>query len=102
MGRSRQKKYDTLGNGITIGLALPLFFFVLFYLAKYAGMPFSEFVAYLWKMKLLIKILSLCGFANLLTFLWFYRLKMDRASKGVMASTFFYALLILVSTIIVR
>lgn len=99
MGRSRQKKYDTLANGFALGFLLPLVIFLVFYMIRYSEMPLSDFVAHLWKMKLLIKILSLCGFANLLIFIWFYRSKMDRASRGVIAATFLYALVVLLSTI---
>ena len=97
MGKARRKKYNTLLTGITTGIALPLTAFLLLYLVKYGHIPFFSFLEDLWKMKLLMKILSLCGFLNLLAFLGFYRKGMDLAARGVLMATFGYALVVLVS-----
>ena len=97
MGKARRKKYNTLLTGITTGIAMPLTAFLLLYLVKYGHIPFFSFLEDLWKMKLLMKILSLCGFLNLLAFLGFYRKGMDLAARGVLMATFGYALVVLVS-----
>jgi hypothetical protein len=67
------------------------------YLLRYGEIPLSQFLSSLREMKILIKLLSLCGFSNLVTFLLFYRKKMDKAAKGVIAATFIYAILVLLS-----
>ncbi len=97
MGQSRMKRWDRLSVGWLWGLFLPLSVFLLIYLFRYSDIPFSQFISDLSEMKILIKLLSLCAFLNLLIFLYFYRKGMDRASKGVIAATFVYGLLVLVS-----
>jgi hypothetical protein len=97
MGRSRQKKSDNMVFGLTWGVIVPLAIFLIIYIFRYREIPLNQFIANLREMKILIKILSLCGFSNLMTFLFFYRKKMDKAAKGVIAATFLYAILVLLS-----
>jgi hypothetical protein len=97
MRQSRLKKWDLFSTGFTGGIALPLLLFVLFYLLRYNHIPFSRFVVNLSEMKILFKMLSLCGFADLLLFFFFYRLRMDRAARGVIAATFAYGFIVLIS-----
>jgi hypothetical protein len=97
MRQSRLKKWDRISTGFTGGIALPLLLFLFIYLLRYDYIPFSRFVVNLSQMKILIKMLSLCGFADLLLFFFFYRLRMDRAARGVIAATFAYGFIVLVS-----
>jgi len=97
MGQSRQKRLDKLSNGIAGGILLPLTFLLIIYLFRYSKIPFSQFIYSLSEMKILIKLLSLGVFFNLLLFFYFYRKGMDKAAKGVIAATFIYGLLALVS-----
>lgn len=97
MRQSRLKKWDRISTGFTSGIALPLLLFLLIYLLRYDYIPFNRFVVNLREMKILIKMLSLCGFADLLLFFFFYRLRMDRAARGVIAATFVYGFIVLVS-----
>lgn len=96
MGRARQKKWDTIGNGLLTGVLTPLAILVSFYLIRYSRITLSEYFTQLWNLNLVFKILSLCGIANLLFFFWFFRKKMDKAAKGVIMGTLLYALLFLV------
>ncbi len=100
MGTRRQQQYDTLKTGLIAGVLLPLSVFLILYLLRYASMPLGTFLIRLRELKILVKLLSLCGFANLLVFLFFYRNKMDRAARGVVAATFLYAMLVLVSRLV--
>jgi hypothetical protein len=95
MGRGRQKKYDKLTFGLTVGVILPLLIFFIIYLARYSEVDFLNYFQQLWKLKLTLKILSLCGFANLLVFFYFFRRKMDQAARGIITATFLYAFLFL-------
>lgn len=97
MGRSRQKKLDKFSVGMMGGIILPLTIFLIIYLVRYNSIPFYQFLTHLREIKILVKILSLCGFSNLLIFMYFYRNKLDRAAKGVIAATFVYGFLVLVS-----
>ena len=100
MGRARQNKIDTIGNGLLAGVLTPLVILILFYLIRYSQITLTEYLTQLWKLNLMFKILSLCGIANLLFFFWFFRKKMDKAARGVIMGTLFYALLFLVFEIL--
>jgi len=100
MGRGRRKKYDTLSFGLTIGVSLPLMIFFAIYLIRYSNVPIGAYLEQLWKLKVTFKILSLCGFANLLVFFWFFRKQMDKAARGIIFATFLYAFLFLIFEIL--
>jgi hypothetical protein len=85
MGQSRLRKLDKFSVGMIWGIILPLILLLFIYLIHLRGM------------NILIKILSLCGFSDLVIFLYFYRNKLDKAAKGVIAATFVYGFLVLVS-----
>jgi len=97
MGQSRLKKLDSFSVGMIWGMLLPLLIFLVLYLARYHTVPLGDYISNLTEMKILIKMLSLCGFANLLLFLYFYRNGVDRAAKGVIAATFVYGFMVLIS-----
>jgi len=100
MGRGRQKKYDKITFGLTSGILIPLLIFFGIYLARYNEVAVQEYLRQLWQLRLTFKILSLCGFANLLLFFYFYRNKMDMAARGIIFATFVYALIFLLFEII--
>jgi hypothetical protein len=100
MGQSRLKRLDKFSVGMIWGIILPFIVFLFIYLIRYGSIPIIQFVIHLSEMKILIKILSLCGFSNLLVFLYFYRKGLDQAAKGVIAATFIYGFLVLVSRFI--
>jgi hypothetical protein len=97
MGQSRLKRLDKFSVGMIWGIILPFIVFLFIYLIRYGSIPIIQFVIHLSEMKILIKILSLCGFSNLLVFLYFYRNRLDKAAKGIIAATFVYGFLVLVS-----
>lgn len=100
MGQARKRKYNTLVTGIFTGILLPLVLFLIIYLTRYQQVPFLSFLRQLAEMNMLIKILSLCGFANLLAFFYFYRNQLDKAAKGVITATFIFAFVVLISRIL--
>ncbi|MFZ5430133.1 MAG: hypothetical protein ACOZDD_07870 [Bacteroidota bacterium] len=100
MGRARQKKYDKLSYGLVTGIMIPLVIFFGIYLARYSEIPVKDYLINLWQLKVTFKILSLCGFANLMVFFLFFRKKMDKAARGIIMATFLYALLFLLFEII--
>jgi hypothetical protein len=97
MGQSRLKKMDKFSVGMILGITFPWILFVIIFLIRYNNIPLGQFLSQLQEMKILIKMLSLCGFPNLLIFFYFYRNRLDRAAKGVIAATFIYGFLVLVS-----
>ncbi len=100
MGRGRQKKYDKLSFGLILGIIIPLLIYFVIYFVRYSDVPVEAYLQQLWKLKVTFKILSLCGFANLLVFFWFFRKKMDKAARGIIFATFLYAFLFLIFEII--
>lgn len=100
MGRGRRKKLDKLSAGFFLGILAPLSIFLIIYLVRYTDIPISEYIVQLWKLKITFKILSLCGFVNLLIFFLYLKLEMEKAAKGVIMATLVYALLFLLVEII--
>jgi len=97
MGYSRQRQSDSLISGFSWGIMLPVIILLLIYFVRYRGIPLTRFVVDIQELKLLFKILSLCGFANLAIFFFFYRRRMDKAAKGIIMATFVYGILVLFS-----
>lgn len=100
MGRGRRKKLDKLSAGILVGISAPLAIFLVIYAIRYSDVPLGDYLVQLWKLHITFKILSLCGFANLLIFFLYLKLQMEKAAKGVIMATLVYALLFLLFEII--
>jgi hypothetical protein len=100
MGRGRQKKYDKITFGLIIGAVIPLLIFFGIYFIRYSEVPVQDYLQQLWRLKVTFKILSLCGFVNLLIFFYFYRNKMDKAARGIIFATFLYAFMFLIFEIL--
>jgi|WetSurMetagenome_2_1015567.scaffolds.fasta_scaffold58714_1 hypothetical protein len=94
-----KRKNDKIAFGFMTGFILPLFIFLAIYLVRYPNVPLFKYLSELWHFNILLKIISLCVFPNLFTFLLFYRRKMDFAARGVIAATFIYAFVVLASKI---
>ncbi len=95
MGQARQRQSDSMTTGFWWGIILPLIILLLIYFVRYHEIPLTRFIVNLQELKLLFKIISLCGFANLAVFFLFYRKRMDKAAKGVIMATFVYGILVL-------
>ena len=98
--RKRNNNIDRLIVGFSIGLLVPVIFFLLVYQMKYANMEFMTYIRSIWQIKIFWKILSLCVFPNLGFFLLFYRRKYDMAARGIILSTFIYALVVLIAKLL--
>ena len=96
----KRNRYDRILIGWLIGVLVPLIIFLITYEVKYSGMDFLVFLKDLWQLKMLLKLLSLCVYANLGLFFVFYRLKYDMAARGVIMATFMYAFLVLIAKLI--
>jgi hypothetical protein len=97
MQRSRRKKLDNTGIGLVAGLILPLLVFAIVYFVNDSSITFSDYVKSLWKIRVLLKVGSLCIFANLAIFWGFLHLKYEKAARGVLAATLLYAFVVLIS-----
>ena len=100
MAVNTRSRFDRILIGWFIGTLVPLIIFLVTYLVKYGQLDFVVFLKDLWQMKMLLKLMSLCVYANLGIFFLFYRLKYDMASRGVIMATFMYAFLVLIAKLI--
>lgn len=97
MQTRRRKRFDNNGIGLLIGFVLPVIIFFAVYYFGESGITFSNYVGNLWHLHALVKLGSLCVFANSAVFMGFIKLKYDKAARGVLGATLFYALCVLIS-----
>ncbi len=97
MQQTRRKKIDRMEFGLLAGLVLPLVIFFLVYIIGENSVSFSDYLKSMWRLNALIKIMSLCVFANLAAFWGFLQLKCERAARGVLGATILYAFVVLIS-----
>lgn len=97
MIRRKQKRFDSAGIGFLLGFSVPVLVFFLVYLFSDQDEPFKSYISNMWRLHALVKLASLCIFANILTFMGFIRLKYDQSARGVLGATIIYGLAILIS-----
>jgi hypothetical protein len=97
MQRRKRNKFDNFGTGILAGLLLPVIIFFVVYLMKETKVSFIEYINGMWKMQALIKLGSLCVFANVAVFWIFLQKKYEKAARGVLGATILYAFVVLIS-----
>ncbi len=97
MPRRKRQPFDSPGIGFLLGFLIPLLIFFAVYLFGEKDISFSNYVNNLWRLQALVKLASLCVFANLLVFMGFIRLKYDQSARGVLGATIIYGLAILIS-----
>lgn len=97
MQRRKKNKLDTIGTGLLAGLILPIIIFFAVYIMKESKVSFVEYISGMWKMQALIKLGSLCVFANVAVFWLFLKQKYEKAARGVLGATMLYAFVVLIS-----
>jgi hypothetical protein len=97
MQRRKNNTLDNTGVGFLAGLFLPVIIFFTVFLFSDKGISFSVYVDSMWQLHALVKLGSLCVFANVLIFMGFIKLKYDKAARGVLAVTILYAFGVLIS-----
>ena len=97
MRRRKRKPFDSTGVGFLLGFLVPLLIFFAVYLFGENNITFSSYVNNLWRLHALMKLASLCVFANLLVFMAFIRMKYDQSARGVLGATIIYGLAIVIS-----
>ncbi|MDD4424515.1 MAG: hypothetical protein PHS40_01165 [Mariniphaga sp.] len=93
----KKQSFDSAGIGFASGFLVPVIIFFVVYFSRKQDISFFNFVKSLWHLNALVKLGSLCVFANLLVFYGFIRLKFDQSARGVLGATIIYALVILIS-----
>ena len=97
MQRRRSKKMDQMGVGLITGFIIPVIIFFLVYYFGDSSVSFSGYIKSLWQIQALVKLGSLCVFANVAAFWGFLQSKHEKAARGVLGATIVYALFILIS-----
>ncbi|MBN1986864.1 MAG: hypothetical protein JW761_11205 [Prolixibacteraceae bacterium] len=95
--RKKQNRLDKTGIGFLAGFLVPVIIFFGVWLFGGYTISFTDYIENLWHLHALVKLGSLCVFANLLVFMGFIRLKFDRSARGVLGATLIYALIVLIS-----
>ena len=94
---NRKQHFDSAGIGFLSGFIIPVIIFFAVYFYRIQEISFSDFVKNLWHLNALVKLGSLCVFANLLVFYGFIRMKYDQSARGVLGATILYALAVVIT-----
>ena len=97
MQRRKKNKLDKVEIGLLTGVVVPLILFFGVYLIGDNDISFSKYLKGMWQMQALIKLGSLCVFANSGVFWIFLNKKYEKAARGVVAATFLYAFAVIIS-----
>jgi len=89
-----QEKYDKTIAGVTGGLILPLIIGFFIFLFASGNPPFDAWLERITQANIITHIISLCVFPNVVIFLIFNHFDMLRASRGVLAVTIAWAILV--------
>lgn len=79
-----------------MGLIVPVLTFFVIYMVKEADMNLRSYFDFLYSMKVLPKLMSLCLLPNLILFFGFMRLDKLRSARGIILSLFIFAIPILI------
>jgi hypothetical protein len=94
-------KYNQIQVGLAFGLLAPPIGFLAIYLAGFRGTGPIEFIDLLVSTKKLSSIISLSVIPNLLLFFIFIWLNYLYSARGVLASTLFYAGIVVVTKFLI-
>ncbi len=97
MQRRKKNKFDNTGIGLFVGFLLPVIIFFTVYFFGEKEVSFTNYIKNLWYLQALVKLGSLCVFANSAVFMGFIKLKYDKAARGVLAAIIIYAFAVLIS-----
>lgn len=88
------EKYDKVLTGLFSGLVLPLVVGLIIYLFSPGNLSVHSYLARLEETKIITHSISICVFPNILIFLIFNRFDMLRATRGVLAVTIAWAVIV--------
>ena len=88
------EKYDKVLTGLLSGLVLPLVVGLLIYVFSPGHLSIHSYLARISESNIITHSISICVFPNIIIFLIFNRFDMLRASRGVLAITIVWAVLV--------
>ncbi len=89
-----REKLDHILTGISGGIILPLIVAVIVYLSAKGSPPVNVWIERINQANIATHIVSLCVFPNLFIFLIFNYFDMLKASRGVLAVTIVWAVIV--------
>ena len=90
------EKYDKVLTGLISGLLLPFIVGSTIFLFSSGQITFHSYLERIAESHIITHAITLCVFPNVLIFLLFNRFDMLRASRGVLAITIVWAILVFV------
>lgn len=88
------EKYDRVATGVISGLLLPFIIALLIFLFAKGDNNLQSWLKRIAESDIVTHIITLCVFPNILIFLLFNHFDMLRASRGVLAITILWAVLV--------
>lgn len=88
------EKYDKVITGLIPGLILPLIVGLIIFLFSSGHLTLHSYLARIAESNIITHAITLCVFPNLFIFLIFNRFDMLRASRGVLAMTIVWAVIV--------
>ena len=88
------EKYDKVLTGLLSGLVLPLLVGLMIYIFSTVHLSIHSFLARISESNIITHSISICVFPNIIIFLIFNRFDMLRASRGVLAITIVWAVIV--------
>jgi hypothetical protein len=88
------EKFDKVLTGLVSGFVLPFIVGLLTFAFTHGHMTIHDYLIHIRETHIITHAITLCVFPNILIFLLFNRLDMLHASKGVLAITIFWALVV--------
>lgn len=89
-----QEKYDKTITGIAGGIVLPLIIVFFIFLFARGNPTFEAWIRRVEQANIITHVISLCVFPNVVIFLIFNHFDMLRASRGVLAVTIIWAIVV--------
>jgi len=94
-------KYNNIKLGLILGIAGPILAMLGVYLVMFFGYGLSEVVDTLVSKGVFTKLISLCVLPNLASFFLFLNKNYYNTARGILMSTFIFALFVFIITLAV-
>jgi hypothetical protein len=88
------EKYDRVLTGIISGLIFPFIIGIIIYFFSSGHLPLHDYLARIEEKDIITHSITLCVFPNIIIFLIFNRFDMLRATRGVLAMTIVWAVIV--------
>jgi len=91
---SFSEKFDKFPVGFISGLILPVLVGLVIYLFSPGNLSLNSYIGRIIESNVLTHSISICVFSNIIIFLIFNRFDMLRSSRGVLAMTIIWAIIV--------